>query len=72
MVQDTIERTTQELADRLVKEMFVLSLSHNGYSLKEIGEIIGVGEKRVSQIKRKALLRVKRELRKYTIGNEKI
>lgn len=68
MVDETIIRETQELADRITKEMFVLALVYNGYSCVEIGNIMGIGAERVRQIKRKALLRVKQEWRKCNSG----
>lgn len=55
-----------QVEDRLTKELFVLALSQNGYTLKEIGNIMGLGEERVRQIKRKALVRVKLMFRDYT------
>ena len=72
MVDQTILRTTQDLADRISKEMFVLALSYKGYKLAEIGEIMGIGVDRVQQIKRKALVRVKNQWRDYNRGHETI
>lgn len=54
-----------QVEDRLTKELFVLTLNRNGYTLREIGEIMGLGESRVRQIKRKALVRVKCTFRRY-------
>lgn len=59
MVIETEIRKTQDLADRIVKEMFVLALYYNGYKTTEISKILGVGTERVRQIKRKALARIK-------------
>ena len=51
--------------DTLKKEMFVLTLSLNGYKLREIATIMGITESRVQQIKRKALVRIKFMWRDY-------
>ena len=53
------------MIDRLQKELFVLALSQRSYTLKEIGDIMGIGESRVQQIKRKALVRVKMMYKEY-------
>lgn len=58
------------MVDRLEKELFVLALSNNGYTHKEIGNIMGIGESRVSQIKRKALVRIKLMWRDYEQKNK--
>lgn len=68
MVEQQIIRQAQELANRLNKEMFVLALTYNGYSLAEIGNLMGIGAERVRQIKRKALVRVKRTFKEYSDG----
>ena len=68
MVNELIIRTQNQLADRLTKEMFVLALAYNGYSLERIGNLMGIGSERVRQIKRKALLRVKRTWKEYSDG----
>ena len=68
MVIDLITRTQEQLANRLNKEMFVLALTYNGYSLEQIGNIMGIGAERVRQIKRKALVRIKKTWREYCDG----
>ena len=68
MVNEQIIRQTQDLANRISKEMFVLALTYNGYSLQEIGNVMGIGPERVRQIKRKALLRVKLKFKEYSDG----
>lgn len=60
-----IQKEDNTVVERLQKELFVLALSHNGYTQKEIGEIMGIGESRVQQIKRKALVRVKQMYKRY-------
>lgn len=49
----------------ITKELFVLALSYQGMTIKAIATIMGIGESRVQQIKRKALLRVKLMWRDY-------
>ena len=53
------------MEDRLKKELFVLALTYNHYSQKEIADIMGITISRVQQIKRKALVRVKMMLKEY-------
>lgn len=53
------------MLDRLQKELYVLALTYNGFTQKEISEQMGITISRVQQIKRKALVRVKLMWRDY-------
>lgn len=53
------------IEDRLQKELFVLACSYQGMTIRDIAKVMGLGEERVRQIKRKALVRVKLMWRDY-------
>ena len=53
------------MTDRLQKELYVLAMTYNGLTQREIAEQMGITISRVQQIKRKALMRAKIMRRNY-------
>ncbi|NVL89379.1 MAG: FliA/WhiG family RNA polymerase sigma factor [Desulfobacterales bacterium] len=62
-LNEVIANGIRELAE---KEQLVLSLYYyNGLTLKEIGEVMGLTESRISQIHTKAVIRLRTKIRSY-------
>jgi RNA polymerase sigma factor for flagellar operon FliA len=63
-LKDLHARMTEAVANLPEKERLVLSLYYDeGLNLKEIGEVLGLTESRVSQIRTQAILRLRGELK---------
>lgn len=60
------ELPLKQLADRLEKELYVIAMAYIlNQSNKSIAKTMGISPNRVSQIKRKALVRIKNIYRGY-------
>jgi len=59
-LRDLMDRLTQAIGMLPEKEQLVLSLYYNdGLNLKEIGQVLGITESRVSQIRTQAIMRLR-------------
>lgn len=68
--EEELRRSLSEAVDRLPeRERLVIALYYyEGLTLKEIGQVLGVSESRVSQLHTKSLLRLRGHLRRTLVG----